>query len=217
MGTTSILMFWRFEDYSSGTETEEEVRLAESETFSQLASTPGMIVVGTDTGSLMYWGLADGEFLYELPVTDGPITEVSLHPSKSWLAVVRNRSELFQVDLELKSVAEIQLEGSDTQALESLAFSSDGRLFAAAGQGAIRVWNSESWDAWEPHLFSAASIDKLLFIEDDSQLIVLADASVSRWSLDDGRLNLVRELESHPSKRPCHLKDGDVSSDGRLC
>jgi len=215
-GTNSILMYWRFEGYSSGTETEVEVRLAESETFSQLVVTSDTIIVGTDTGSLLFWDLVDGKFLYELPVTDGPITEVLLHPSKSWLAVVHNKSELFQVDLESKLVIEIHLEGSDTQALEALVFSSDGRLFAAAGRGAIRVWNTESWDAWEPHPLSAASFAKLLFTDEDSYLIVLADASVSRWSLIDGGLDFVRVLQPHASQRPCHLKDGDVSLDGSL-
>ena len=215
--TTNILLYWRFEDYSSGTETiKQEVRLSQGETFAQLAVTSDKIIVGTDSGSLMNWNLADGEFLYEFPATDGPITEVLLHPSKTWLAVVSDSSELFQADLELKSSAKIHLEGSNTQALEALAFSSDGRLFAAAGQGAIRVWNTESWDTWEPHPLSSASIAKLLFTDEDSRLIVLADASVSRWSLIDERLVFVRVLQPHASQLPCNLKDGDISLDGSL-
>ena len=213
--TTNILLYWRFEDYSSGTETEIQVRLAQSETYSQLAVTPDTIIVGTDTGSLLNWNL-DGEFLYELPVTDDPITEVLPHPSQSWLAVVGDSSELFRVDLESKSVNKIHLEGRDDQALEALAFSSDGRLIAAAGRRAIKVWTTESWEAWKPQHFSAASVHKLLFTDGDSKVIVLADASVSRWSLIDGRLNLTETLEPHPSKHACHLTDGDISLDGTL-
>ena len=63
---------------------------------------------------------------------------------------------------------------------------------------------------------SAESIKDLIFTEDDSQLIVLADASVGRWSLAEERLSFVRELEGHPDKRLCHFSDGDISPEGRL-
>lgn len=214
--STKMLLYWRFDDYVSGAETISQVILAQGENFAQLAVTPDTIIVGTDTGNLMTWNVADGEFLYEIPVTDGPVTEVLLHPSKSWLAVVSEKSLLSKADLESKSVAKIYLASNNTQALEALAFSSNGRLFAAAGQGEIRIWNTETWDAWEPHLFSAKSIEKLLFTEEDSQLIVLADASVSRLSLHDGRIYFLRELKPHPSMQPCRLKDGDISLDGSL-
>lgn len=214
--TIKRLVYWLFDDYASGAETISQVNLAKGENFAQLAVTRDAIIVGTDTGSILHWDLAKGEFLFELTVSDDPITEILLHPSKSWLAVVSDRSELFQVDLELKAAAKIYLEGSNPQALEALAFSNDGHLFAAAGQGAIRTWNAVSWDAWEAQPVSASSIGKLLFTEENSQLIVLADTSVSRWSLDDGRIDFVQVFDPHPDKRPCHLTDGDISLDESL-
>ena len=219
--------------------------LAQDESFSQLAVTSDTIVVGTNTGDLLFWdfrrvlllapaptpdnflgsiGLGRlseaGRVVRELPprfhVSNGEISEILTHPSDEWLLVVIDYSRVFRVDLESKSVTEIEFQAGEEQALKALAFSDDGLWLAAADNESIQIWNTASWAAWEPKALSAKSVKKLLFTADDSQLIVLADASVSRWSLSSGRLNFVRELAAYPGKRPCRIDDGDISPDGSL-
>ena len=209
--------------------------LAQDETFSQLAVTSDTVVVGTNTGSLLFWNFRQESLLstapsshdwtrYEqrmplppaIPVSNGEISEILTHPSDEWLLVVIDYSRVFRVDLESKSVTEIEFQAGEDQALKALAFSDDGLWLAAADNESIRIWNTASWAAWEPKDLSAKSVKKLLFTADDSQLIVLADASVSRWSLSSGRLNFVRELAAYPGKRPCRINDGDISPDGSL-
>ena len=214
------------------------VRLAENESFSQLAVTSDLIIVGTNTGSLLFWdlrqeslpstptgGIFEQARRYderkelpseELPVSKGEISEILIHPAGEWLLAVVDYSRVFRVDLESKSVAEIEFQAGEDQMLEVLAFSDNSLLLAAAGNGSIRIWDTNSWEAWEPAALSAESIEKLLFTASDSQLIVLADASVSRWSLRDKSLNFVGELASYPGKRPCLIQDGDISLDGSL-
>ena len=219
--------------------------LAQDESFSQLAVTSDTIVVGTNTGDLLFWdfrripllapaptpdnflgriGLGRlseaGRVVRELPprfhVSNGEISEILTHPSDEWLLVVIDYSKVFRVDLESKSVTEIEFQAGEDQALKALAFSDDGLWLAAADNESIQIWNTASWAAREPKALSAKSVKKLLFTADDSQLIVLADASVSRWSLSNGRLNFVRELAAYPGKRPCRIDDGDISPDGSL-
>jgi len=198
-------------------------RLAQDESFSQLAVTSDTIIVGTNTGSLLFWYLRQ-ELLStppnrrgaELPVSKGEISEILTHPSGEWLLIVVDYSRVFRVDLESKSVAEIEFQAGKDQVLKALAFSDDGLLLAAAGNGSIRIWNTNSWQAWEPATLSAESIEQLLFTASDSQLIVLADKSVSRWTLSDKSLRFVQELEPYPFKRTCHISAGDISPDGSL-
>ncbi len=216
-------------------------RLAVNESLSQLAVTSDLIIVGTNTGSLLFWDLRQEwiPFVHptptggifeqarryderkelpseELPVSKGEISEILIHPAGEWLLAVVDYSRVFRVDLESKSVAEIEFQAGEDQMLEVLAFSDNGLLLAAVGNGSIRIWDTNSWEAWEPAALSAESIEKLLFTASDSQLIVLADASVSRWSLRDKSLNFVGELASYPGKRPCLIRDGDISLDGSL-
>ena len=184
--------------------------------FTQLELTLDTVIGGTDSGSLLFWDIKQGELLHEFPVSDGEVSELLLHPSNQWLLVAIDDAKLFQFDLKSKSAAEIQLPGAEEIALHALSFSGDGQLLAGGGQGTIRIWDTRSWEEWKPQRLSAKSIADLQFTEADSHLIVMADASVSRWSLADDRLTFLRELESYPNKRPCHIRDGDISPDGTL-
>ena len=186
------------------------------ETFTQLEVTIDKIIVGTNTGSLSFWDWEQKTFLYELSVSNGEVTELLLHPSDEWLLVVIDYTRLFRFDLESQTVAEIHAQFGESQMLKALAFSSDGLLLAAAGDGSIGIWDTDTWEMWLPHLLPAESVGGLLFAEDDSELIVLTDASVSRWSLSDKNLRFVRELEPYPSKRTCRISAGDISPDGSL-
>ena len=58
--------------------------------FTQMELTPQLIAVGTDTGSVMFWDLLRETLLYELKVDGGEVSELLLHPSEDWLAVVIN-------------------------------------------------------------------------------------------------------------------------------
>lgn len=184
--------------------------------FRQLELTPDLIAVGTDSGSVMFWDLTEERLLYELQVHEGEVTELLLHPSEEWLAVVINRSRLFRLDLETRSVAEIPLGNGKELPLHALAFSSDGRLFAAAGNGYVGIWDTDGWLAREPIASSRESAVTLRFAEDDTQLVLLADMSVSRWSLVDDGLELIRHLEPQSGATQCAFLGGDISPDATL-
>lgn len=184
--------------------------------FTQLEVTPGAVVGGTDRGSLLFWDIKQEEMLHEFPVSDGKVSELLLHPSKAWLLVGIDNAKLFQFDLESRSVAEIRLQGAEETALHALSFSSNGNLLAVGGNETIRIWETGSWETWGPQRLPSESVEDLIFTEDDSHLIVLTDASVSRWSLANEHLRFLRKLVARPGKRHCHIADGDISPDGSL-
>lgn len=184
--------------------------------FTELEVTLDTVVGGTDKGSLLFWDIKKEEILDEFHVSDGEVSELLLHPSNEWLLIAIDNAQLNQFDLESQSVAKIQLKGAEEIALHTLSFSNDGHLLAGGGQRTIRIWDTRSWKEWESQRLPAESVKDLLFTVDDSHLIVMADASVSRWSLADEQLTFVRELEAYPDKRPCHFSDGDISPDGSL-
>ncbi|MCY4060746.1 MAG: WD40 repeat domain-containing protein [Chloroflexi bacterium] len=199
-------------DYFRGTNR----RPPRSESFQQLELARDTIIVGTNTGRLMFWDLWTEEFLHEFQVSERPVSELLLHPSGDWLLVAIDPSRLFRFDLASQSVAEIRWPGDRGQSLQNLAISEDGYLLAAYGDGALRIWTIASWDAWEPAALSYESVADLLFTKDDSQLLVLSDATVSRWSLHGNSLHFVRQLEPADGKRECLIADGDISPDDSL-
>ena len=184
--------------------------------FAQLELTSELIIMGTDTGSLMFWDLMQEKFLYELPVRDGEVSELLLHPSDEWPLVIIDQAWAFRLDLESRSVDEIHLQDRKDVVLGTLAFSSDGRKLAAAGNETIGIWDTDSWEVWSQGPLSADWVAELHFVDDDSQLIVLADTTVSRWSLANKKIKKIRKLASHPDKHQCRILGGDISPDGSL-
>ena len=83
--------------------------------FTQVAVTSDKVIAGTDTGSLSFWELRQiwerlGEtFLYEIPVSDGVISEILPHPSEVSLLAVLDSSRLFRFDLQSLRASEIEL------------------------------------------------------------------------------------------------------------
>ncbi len=190
--------------------------LGHSPSFKQLEVLSDMIIVGTTDGTLMFWDLWREEFLYELPVSEGQVSELLFHPSGDWLLVAIDHSKLFRFDLASQSVAEIRLPGEHGQRLHNLAISEDGLLLAASGDGTIRIWTIDSWVAWEPAIVPFESTADLVFTNGGSQLLVLSDATISRWALHGNELRFVRQLEPIAAKRGCPFVDGDISLDETL-
>ncbi|MCY3779375.1 MAG: hypothetical protein OXG78_03615 [Chloroflexi bacterium] len=190
--------------------------LKREKSFRQLELLSDMIVVGTSVGTLMFWDLWREEFLYELPVGEGGISELLAHPSGDWLLVVVDHSKLFRFDLASQIVTEVQLQSTNMSTLSTITFSGNGDLLAAAGTGFIGIWDTEFWQALATSDRPSKPTKKLLFAEDDSQLIVLLEATISRWSLSENTLNFVRQLEPYASKRECDINDGEISLDGTL-
>ena len=184
--------------------------------FAQLELTPELLIMGADSGSLMFWDLMQETFLYELPVHDGEVSELLLHPSDEWLLVIIDQARAFSLSLESRAVAEIHLQGSQDFVLGTLAFSSDGRMLAVAGNETIGIWDTDSWEVWSQGPLSAEWVADLHFVDGDSQLIVLADRSVDRWSLPNKEMNKIGKLLSHPEKYQCRILGGDISPDGSL-
>ncbi len=182
----------------------------------QLEIAKDMVIVGTSTGSLNVWDLAQDTFLYEVQIAEGLVSELLLHPSEEWSLVAIDHEKLFRFDLASRSVAEIKLQGGGNPALGALAFSDDGRLLSSGGNEVIQIWDTNSWTTVAVADLVAKSLAELLFTADDAQLIVMADAAVSRWSLSGKDLNLLRELEAHPDKRSCRITVGNISPDETL-
>ncbi len=191
-------------------------RLVGSVPATQLEVVGDLVILGTYSGTLLFFDLNEEEPPYAIPVSYGEVTEILLHPAGEWLLVVIDAAKLFQFDLETQAATQIHLHASEDVALNTLAFSSAGHLLAAAGNSTIGIWDTNSWEAWQSQSISAESIADLLFINDDSYLIVLAAASISRWAVADKSLNFIGELISHPNKRPCQFNDGDISPYGSL-
>ncbi len=184
--------------------------------LSQLELASERIIMGTDEGSLKFWDIVQKKFLFELPIHDGAVSELLLHPSEKWLAVVINQSKLFRYGLKTRSVDEVHLQGNEDATVEALAFSSDGRLLAVAGTEAIGIWDTTDWVVRGKATLGSDVPVSLHFTDDDTRLIMLADVSVSRWSLTDDGLDLVRTLEPHRPKRQCMLLGGDINPDKTL-
>ncbi|MCY4061973.1 MAG: WD40 repeat domain-containing protein [Chloroflexi bacterium] len=184
--------------------------------FTKLTVTSDKIVVGTRAGNLLFWDLEQEKFLYELPVIDGWVSELLLHPSDEWLLAVIDYAKLFRIDLKTQTVAEITLQDSGVGDFNALAFSSDGLLLAAAGNAALGIWDTDSWKAWESRPLSADSAEVLIFADDDSELLTISYASVNRWSISDKGLHFVRKLQPYEGRRNCFINDGDISPDGTL-
>ena len=191
-------------------------RIASSVAATQLEIVGDSIIFGTYSGTLLFFDLNEEEPTYAIPVSYGEVTEILLHPSGKWLLVVIDSTRLFRFDLETQSATRLNLQVSQDVMLNTLAFSSAGHWLAAAGNSTVRIWDTDSWEAWQSQTISVESIADLLFTNDDSHLIVLADGSVSRWAVLDRSLNFVGELIAHPTKHPCQLNDGDISPDDSL-
>ena len=190
--------------------------LGHSPLFQQLEVLSDTIIVGTTDGTLLFWDLWEEEFLYEVPVSEGKVSELLLHPSGDWRLVAIDHSNLYRFDLASQSIAEIRLPGDHDRSLQNLAISQGGLLLAASGNGTIRIWSIGSWDAWEPAVLPFESAADLLFTNEDSQMLVLSDATISRWSLHGNELRFVRQLEPIAGKRGYPFVDGDISLDGTL-
>ena len=160
--------------------------------------------------------MKQGEFTYDEYLSDGGVSELLLHPSGEWLLAGIDGSRLFHYDLESQSPAEIHLQGVEELTIHALEFSNDGQLLAIGGDEKFGIWDSSSWAPWEPQRLPAESVNVLLFEQDGAHLIVVADTSVSRWSLANNRLTFVREFKRHPARRLCRFVDGDISPDGTL-
>lgn len=184
--------------------------------FISLTITSDKILTGTTGGSLLVWDLFREKFLFELPVSNGEVTELLTLPSGESVLAVVDKERLYHVDLELWSVAEINLSGGEDQVFDALAISSDGQLLAAAGGGTLRVWDTGSWEAWEPKPTYDETVGILRFTNDDTRLLISSGTAVSRWSLLDRRLTHGEQLEPYSSRRLCIIGEGDISLDGSL-
>ena len=184
--------------------------------ITQLELTSDSIIAGTNSGTVISWDLMQQEFLYELPITDGEVTELLLHPTGEWLLVVIDHTVAFNVNLEQQTVSEIHSQDSEELTLDAVAFSNDGRLLAAAGNSAIGIWDTNSWDARSQGLLPVGQLGELYFIDEGAQLIVMVNSSVSRWAFPGKTLNILRELLPDPDTRRCLILGGDVSKDGSL-
>lgn len=184
--------------------------------LSTVAVVSDELIAGTIAGSVYVWDLMKEELLYELIVGNAAVTTLLHHPTSEWLLVAIDYARLFRVDLELGSVAEINLLGNEDQVLDVVAFSNDGLLLAAAGGGKLAVWDTSSWEAWEPQDLVDDTVGILRFTEDSSQLLVSAGATVSRWSLNEGRLAFGQGFLPYAGRRHCIITVGDVSHDGSL-
>ena len=154
--------------------------------------------------------------MFELDVSNGEVTELLTHPSGESVLAVVDKERLYHVDLKHWSVAEINLSGGEGHVVDVLALSSDGKLLATAGDGILRVWDTDSREAWEPRATHDDTVGILRFTADDTRLLISSGATVSRWALIDGSLVYDQRMESYAGRRQCIITVGDVSNDGSL-
>lgn len=185
-------------------------------TFTQLELISDLIAIGTDTGRVKFWDLFQETFLYELRVAEGEVSELLLHPSEDWLAVVVDQSRLFRIDLEARSFAELHLQDYEDKAIRGIAFSQDGSLLAVAGAETIGIWDTTDWINVDMANFPGDVSASLHFVKGNSDLVLIVDRLVSRWSFTDRKLNFVQALNSRNDGPQCILLGGDISPDGSL-
>ncbi|MCY3780376.1 MAG: WD40 repeat domain-containing protein [Chloroflexi bacterium] len=113
-------------------------------------------------------------------------------------------------------MAEINLSGGEDQIFDALAISSDGQLLAAAGGGTLRVWDTGTWEAWEPKPTHDDTVGILKLTDDDTRLLISSGTAVGRWSLLDRRLTHGEQLEPYSSRHLCIIREGDISLDSSL-
>lgn len=226
--TEPILVLWDLPDFSVKDQTISHIAVWDVEqnrgtrfrtrgrVFSQLEVADNTLVVGSKAGNLLLWDLRQEVFLFVIPVHDGAVSELLLHPSDEWILVVINQKELFRYDLQLRTVTQVHLQEGEDLPLHALAFSNNGRLLAAAGIGYVGIWNTNDFAARQPVASTSESAVSLHFFDNDSQLILLTDESVSSWSLAGTSLEFVRNFEPLPDSRHCAFLGGDINLDGSL-
>lgn len=91
----------------------------------------------------------------------------------------------------------LQLEtGSNSRALNAIAFNADGSLIAAAENTSVFIWSVSNGELLRTLVHNAA-VQAIAFAPQDNQLVTAADdAGLRRWSLENGRTTAVNTLLS---------------------
>ncbi|MCY3780375.1 MAG: WD40 repeat domain-containing protein [Chloroflexi bacterium] len=144
---------------------------------------------------LYVWDHSRQEDQMVLPVSNGEVSRLLVHPDGEWLLAVTENAKLYQIESRLWSATEISLPRADDHALDKVALSSDGRLFAAAGGGTLGVWDTGTWEAWEPKPLVNGETEVIRFAADSTHLLVSYGTAVSRWSLINKSLVYVEQSE----------------------
>ncbi len=211
-----LLSRWSDSDYALE-RTQSLLALADPErSYTRVLIVSDVIIAGTTAGHVQFWDPMEEELLYDQVVGTGEITAILLHPAGEWLLVAIENAKLYRVDVDLRTVTEVNLLGNEDQSLEALAFAEDGHLLAAAGGGTVGIWETSSWEAWEPQPMPGGMVGLLRFTENDTSLLVSSGDIVSRWSLSDRSLSYSQQLQPYAGRRECVITVGDISIDGSL-
>ena len=144
---------------------------------------------------LYVWDHSRQEDQMILPVSNGRVSRLLVHPDGEWLLAVTDDEKLYQIESRLWSAKEISLPRAEDHVLGKVALSSDGRLFAAAGAGTVGVWDTGTWETWGLKPLANDPVEVIRFTADASHLLVSYGSTVSRWSLMHKSLTFVEESE----------------------
>jgi WD40 repeat protein/serine/threonine protein kinase len=89
------------------------------------------------------WRLSQGEQVWSLRDTNGPLVNATFSPDSRWVAIAKYGRNATILDASTQRV--IATLASDTNGPRSVSFSSDGRLLATAGLTNVDVWDTATW------------------------------------------------------------------------
>lgn len=173
-----------------------------------------MIVSGGFDSTLRLWDVESGETVATLPGHENTITSVAYSPDGRFIASgsrINNNMVILWDATTQEQLAVLQ--GLTNFEIESLAFSPDSTLLAAAAtDGAVHVWDTDSHEAQDSltgHLDIAFA--------PDGEHVVTAGATTQVWSVSNG--DPVRTLEGlvvHLALSPDGEQVASVSQTGAL-
>ncbi|MHB1425594.1 MAG: WD40 repeat domain-containing protein [Gemmataceae bacterium] len=155
------------------------------------------LAVGADDGSVSLWDLESGKCRTRLLV--------SRH-SRTYLPLVVEPSLVLGTPL---------LPEFDGDCVRAGAFSSDGRLFAAASEdGQVQLWEASSGKEWASLSGEHADVSCLAFSPDGKLLATNNGNTIELWDLsaEEGKPILARKIQGHSATVRCLA----FSTDGRL-
>jgi WD40 repeat protein len=122
--------------------------------------------------------------LGKLPPSYTPALAVTLAPDGKRLALARANT-IFIHDLTAKNKRIATLTGH-RDAVQSLAWSADGKWLASGGYRSVRLWNTE-WKLARELTGFAGRVTAIVFSPDNTTLFTADDGHVRTWSVADGK------------------------------
>jgi WD40 repeat protein/tRNA A-37 threonylcarbamoyl transferase component Bud32 len=149
----------------------------------------GSIASASDDHTVQIWHPETGERFTTLRGHGDTVCAVAFHPSGRWIASMGYDNQMRLWDLESGRQIDSREAPAATFGNSQLAFSSDGRLLAAAcDDGTVRVWRGDSWETAWTLRGHTASVHQVAFTPDGSRLASASmDKTIRLWDVANGQ------------------------------